>query len=270
MRRFITNLLIRLTGNAQLQRLLEHNVSLSQYLMGIGSGNFPDTSGETVLIDLLRQQASSSPSLCIFDVGSNKGQFLSMIEAGLQGVSCHIHAFEPSQYTYSILRNQAKVYSNIALNNIGLGNQIGKYELFYNEAGSGLASLSRRRLEHFGVSFRYSEVVKIDTLDNYCLRHSIQQIDLLKIDVEGHELDVLKGGQQMFSNRNIKMVSFEFGGCNIDSRTFLQDFYYFFIENGMNKMFRITPSGYLYQIFNYQETHEQFRTTNFFVLQSEL
>jgi len=262
-------LLVGLSSNALLQRLLEHNVTLSQYLMGIGSGGTPDTSGEKVLIDKLRQEPSTGSPLCIFDIGANKGQFLKFIEHGLQDVSIHIHAFEPSQYAYKILCDCAKVYSNVTLNNLGLGKQPGKFELFYNEAGSGLASLTKRRLEHFGVDFKYSEIVDIDTLDNYCHRKSIQKIDLLKIDVEGHELDVLLGGKQMFNNRKIRMVSFEFGGCNIDSRTYLQDFYYFFRANGMNRMYRITPSGYLYQIRNYQEIIEQFQTTNFLVLQGE-
>jgi hypothetical protein len=70
----------------------------------------------------------------------------------------------------------------------------------------------------------------------------------------------------MFGDRKIRMVSFEFGGCNIDSRTYFQDFYYFFRDHGMKEIFRITPSGYLVPIHDYREIYEQFRTTNFLVL----
>jgi FkbM family methyltransferase len=269
MKQTIQNLLIRISGNAQIQRLLEFNVTISQYLMGIGSGSSTGSSGEKVLIDKLKQYATPAQSLCIFDVGENKGQFLGLIEYGLGGIPCHIHAFEPSQHTYKLLCDRSKDYSNVTLNNIGLGKEKGEFELFYDQEGSGIASLYKRKLDHFGVKFKYSETVKIDTLDNYCVSQAIQRIDLLKIDVEGHELDVLQGGVQMFNGRKIRMVSFEFGGCNIDSRTYFQDFYYFFKENGMNKMFRIAPSGYLVPIYQYKELYEQFRTANFLVLQEE-
>ena len=89
---------------------------------------------------------------------------------------------------------------------------------------------------------------------------------MLKIDVEGHELDILYGSLYMLRNERIKMISFEFGGCNIDSRTYFQDFWYFFKENGMWSIFRIAPSGYLVPIQQYKEIYEQFCTTNFLVI----
>jgi FkbM family methyltransferase len=219
LKRFAKNLISGFFGHPRPQRLLERIVTHSEYLMGIGSGTSTDSSGEKVLIVKLKQLGSAGAPLCIFDVGANTGQFLSLMEHGLQGNSFHIHAFEPGQHTYKVLCENTKGYSNITLNNIGLGKQAGEVELFFEQPGSGMASLYKRRLEHFGIDFKYSEKVKIDTLDSYCRRHAVQGIDLLKLDVEGHELDVLQGGQEMFGDRKIRMVSFEFGGCNIDSRT---------------------------------------------------
>jgi hypothetical protein len=58
------------------------------------------------------------------------------------------------------------------------------------------------------------------------------------------------------------MVSFEFGGCNIDSRTFVRDFFEFF--GGFDMQFaRVTAMGKLYRIARYEEGLEQFRTTCF-------
>jgi FkbM family methyltransferase len=269
MRQLIKNLLINLSANTLFQRLLEQNVTLSQYLMGIGSGSGVDSSGEITLVHKLRQlHAKTRQPLCVFDVGSNKGQFLNMIVGGLQGLPFYVHAFEPSQHSYNILSDNAKRYPNVLLNNFGLGKGRGECELFYNELGSGLASLSKRRLDHLGIHFKHSERVRIETLDDYCRNQSVGNIDLLKLDVEGHELDVLQGGLQMFQDRKITMVSFEFGGCNIDSRTYFQDFWYFFRENGMASIFRITPSGCLVRLQQYREAYEQFRTTNFLVVQA--
>ncbi len=266
MKRLMKTCLAAISGNASMQRLLEGNVKIANYLMGIGAGGVADSSGEKAIIDKLKKHAAGGVSLHIFDVGANKGQFLHLIEEGLQGIACHIHAFEPSKYTYQVLSDNAKIYSNITLNNMALGRQVGEFELFYDELGSGLASLTKRELAHFDIDFKFSEKVQVDTLDNYCLRNRIESIDHLKLDVEGHELDVLQGGIQMFRNQRIRMVSFEFGGCNIDSRTYLKDFYRFFQEHGMNMMFRIAPSGYLVPVHQYKEIYENFCTTNFLVL----
>jgi FkbM family methyltransferase len=262
------NLLATLCGNRPVQSLLECNVKLSLYLMGIGSGAGVSLSGEKVLVQRLRRQYTATQRpLCVFDVGANTGQFLTFVLDGLQGLPLCVHAFEPSQYTYRILAENTTGRANVFLNNVGLGKQKGELDLFYNEAGSSLASLYQRKLDHAGLELNYSEQVTIEALDSYCESHGVQYIDLLKLDVEGHELDVLLGGQQMFQDGRIKMVSFEFGGTDIDSKSFFRDFWYFFRENGMARIYRITPSGYLVQIQRYQEFHEQFRTTNFLVLQ---
>src|SRR5207302_8420708 len=99
-------------------------------------------------------------------------------------------------------------YSNVTLNNFGLGRETRQAEWFYDQARSGLASLTKRRLAHCGITMELSEGVRIETLDYYCKQHQIEYIDLLKLDVEGHELDVLNGAKCMFSKAAIGMVQF--------------------------------------------------------------
>lgn len=267
MKSFLVRLVIAISGFSGGLRFLEWLISRLQLLIGIGLGGSTALSGEkAILKELRRRHERTGEPLCIFDVGANKGKFLELIEKSLQEIPVHVHAFEPSRRMYDILCANADGYRNVTFNNKGLGNQKGDLELYSNEEGSGLASLYKRRLDHYGIDLKYSETVTIDTLDNYCLEHDIRKVDLLKLDVEGHELDVLKGGVDMFARKKIAMVSFEFGGCNIDSRTYFQDFFYFFKENGMKSIYRITPSCHLMPIQQYDEIHEQFRTTNFIVL----
>lgn len=266
MRNIFRNLLIKVSKYGSIQFRLERHVKFIQYVLGIGSGSGVETSGEKILVHELKQLYNSTGKpLCIFDVGANQGQFLSLIEDGLQGIHFQIHAFEPGKLTYQLLADNTKKYSNTLPNNFGLGKKKGEFNLYYDELGSGLASLSKRRLSFLNVEFSKSEKVQIETLDDYCKKNDIQNIDQLKIDVEGHELDVLEGGLQMIRNKKVKMITFEFGGCNIDTRTYFQDFWYFFKENCHADFFRITPSGYLFPIQEYKERYEQFTTTNFFV-----
>jgi FkbM family methyltransferase len=272
MKRFMKNILVNASGSAWFQHLLERNVEYSQYLMGIGSGGSPESSGEGVLCEELgkRYENGRQPPV-VFDVGSNRGQFIRLVMQNLSrmNVPCSVHAFEPSRETYGMLHDSLKGNEHLVLNNFGLGRQAGEFELYSDDIGSGLASLSRRRLDHFGIEVRRTEKVNIRTLDEYCGARGIERIDLLKVDVEGHELDVMAGGERMFRERRIAMTSFEIGGCNIDTRTYFQDFWYFLQEHGMRKICRITPSGRLALLGKYKEEYEQFRTTNFLALRSD-
>jgi FkbM family methyltransferase len=243
-------------------------VTAEQWLMGIGAGAVTETSGEQVIIDLLRQaSARLAPArpLCIFDVGANKGQFLSMLLGGLGSTPLHLHAFEPSATAFAALAAAHGSDSRLTLNNVGLGREEKSMTLYSDSDASGIASLYPRRLDHFGLTFSQSEKVSIEILDAYRERKAVGQIDLLKLDVEGHELDVLLGAQKSFGDGRINMVTFEFGGCNIDSRSFLQDFFYFFTQYKSFDLFRITPAGYLAPVTAYREVYEQFRTTNYLV-----
>lgn len=252
--------LIKISGNYFIQSLLDKNVQVSQYLMGIGSGGGVSSSGEQAIFHVLEQRIK--PPYCIFDVGSNKGQFFQLILENVVINDFSIHCFEPGHETFKILVKSFKEDKRIKLNNIGLGKEKGEAVLHYDSVGSGLASLTKRRLDHFDIDFSKAEKIEINTIDNYCSENGIKHIHLLKIDIEGHELDALIGAKKMFASKSIDIVTFEFGGCNIDTRTFFQDFWYFFNKANF-KIFRITPSGYLYPLESYKEIYEQFRTINF-------
>jgi FkbM family methyltransferase len=259
----LKKILIKISGNRSMQRVLERNVRASQDLMGIGSGDGVLASGEHAIFHVLKQRLN--PPYCIFDIGANKGQFLRLILDNIAVDDFSIHCFEPGKEAFKILTESVRKDKRITLNNIGIGKEKGETILHFDSPGSGLASLTKRRLDHFGIDFNNSEKVEINTIDGYCSENGITRIHLLKLDIEGHELDAFSGARRMFETRSIDMVTFEFGGCNIDTRTFFQDFWYFFNEVGM-ELFRITPSGYLYPIESYKELHEQFTTTNFIAI----
>ena len=61
--------------------------------------------------------------------------------------------------------------------------------------------------------------------------------------------------------KKFRYIQFEFNGCNIDSKTFFQDFWYFFKKNNF-RLYRLTPSGPLL-IKKYTEEDEYFGMSNF-------
>lgn len=258
----IKNILIKATGNSLAQKILEKNIYFSQYLSGIGSGSISEQSGEKVVFATLRKNYTLP--YCIFDVGSNRGQYLNLITEYLNDKEFSAHCFEPQTESFDYLKSINR-NPNVKINNTALSDEVGEKNLYFNENETALASLTKRRLDHFNINLDQSEKVKVDTIDNYSVQNNIDRLHLLKIDVEGHEFDVLNGAVTMFENNKIDIVTFEFGGTGIDTKIFLQDFYYFF-KNYNKIIYRITPSGYLYKIEKYNEMHEQFRTTNFLVM----
>ena len=60
---------------------------------------------------------------------------------------------------------------------------------------------------------------------------------------------------------NVRSIQFEFGGCNIDTKTYFQDFWYFFKERDFD-LYRISPLG-LIRILEYKESDEFFTATNY-------
>lgn len=253
------------------RKLIQRLVFEGQHELGIGSGHNVGLSGEASVLDLFKHlDRKTTEPICIFDVGANHGQFLGLVDSCLRGPSPIIHCFEPSVTSFSKLRQKAGTRPNTFLNPFGLGLTAGDFPLYANEDGSCLASLSQRKLDHVGINFEITETVSISKLDDYCQKREIKIIDLLKLDVEGHELDVLQGAATMFRENRIRMVTFEFGGCNIDSRTYFQDFYQFFTSYGLHSIFRILPSGKLHKIERYSETLEQFQTTNFLAVSDSI
>lgn len=256
------------TGNRLCQRLLDDLVIAAQYLQGIGVGAEVLTSGEEVIFDRLRRYARGlDRPLCIFDVGANRGHFLTMTLDSLRDCPLHVHSFEPSPKAFALLSDTARPHDNVTINNFALGRTAGEFELFYDAEASVFASLTKRRLAHRDRDICLSEIVAVDTLDAYCAARNIAAIDLLKIDVEGHELDVLQGGAGMFRQGGVQFVSFEFGDANVDTRTFLKDYFEFFTANRM-RLSRITTSGYCHEITRYKESVEQFRVSNFLCYKS--
>jgi hypothetical protein len=82
----------------------------------------------------------------------------------------------------------------------------------------------------------------------------------LKLDIEGHELKALNGATQMINSKKIDVIQFEFGGCNIDSRTYFQYFFYLLKDNYY--IYRILKDG-LFEMPTYKKTYEIFITINY-------
>jgi len=249
--------LMKKINKKRFQLFFENLYILSLHGMGFGESEL-DKDGEA---DILRKLGKKKEKLVIFDVGANIGRYTQECKKFIP--DSEVYCFEPSKKTFETLKDNLKNFKKVYLHNIGFGERKSKKNLFYDREGSSLASVYNRKLDYRKIYFNKKEKINIETIDSFCKKELIREISLLKIDVEGNELNVLKGAKEMIRKRGIKKIQFEFGGCNIDSRVFFRDFW-----NMLNKnytIYRIIKGG-LVQIKNYKELNEIFTLINYFAV----
>ena len=241
----------RATASNRAQRALDRLVIRLNLLRGIG-GDFGVVGTSGVFADL-------KPGSVIFDIGANRGQFAQAAIASVKDVK--LHCFEPSAASFRDL--ELSVGSLARLNHCALGHEVGSLTLYSDAVGSEMASLYNRDLAHIGKAMSIEETVAVSTVDEYCATHSIAHIDLLKIDVEGAEMDVLRGTTGMLGRRAIGCLIFEFGGTHLDSRVTLRDFYNFLQQHGAKRIGRMTPTGWIAPADHYSESIDTYQAANY-------
>lgn len=198
----------------------------------------------------------------VLDVGANKGDYSCLMATRL-GKSSIIHCFEPSiSHEESLHDLQDRYAGKIQYHPFGLSSNEGSKQLFKDRDGSGLASFYDRDIAHYGLSLDQNEVVSITTLDRWFISSGIERIAFLKVDVEGHELEVFKGGAYVLSSGLVDALQFEFGGCNIDSKTYFKDFFSLLSTSYGFKLFRLAPGKRLVDMTRYSEALECFTWQN--------
>lgn len=155
--------------------------------------------------------------LVIFDIGTCEGE--DSIRYAHLFPKSHIHSFEPVASNYKIASENIKRYKlegRITLSPVALSNEDGEAEFYLSSGaptdielqpdwdyGNKSSSLLRpkKTLEVVPwLKFEKSTKVKTLTFDNYCTKHSIEQVDLIHMDVQGAELMVLQGANSMLKN----------------------------------------------------------------------
>ncbi len=137
------------------------------------------------------------PGQKIVDIGANYGLYtLSM--AGTVGPSGHVWAFEPASATAAFLRESivANGFDNVTLERCALSEKEGTAKLSMHDH----AELNA--LIHDESSAQLTETVRLVTLDGYAKNAEWQDIDFIKIDAEGEEINILRSGREFFAEHS--------------------------------------------------------------------
>jgi FkbM family methyltransferase len=244
-----------------LQQLSYENIGIFKYQ------NF-SISGEEFLLQKVLPAVVHEKKITAFDIGANEGDYAIQIQK--QYSEGQIFCFEPIMQTFEALCEKTTKYKNIRCFNIGLGEKKDTFEIFTykNKLNNKHASLYKEVITDIHNSkedcIAYS--VQIDTLSDFCEEHRIKVIDFLKIDTEGSEFSVLKGGISLIEERRIKVIQFEFGEMNVVSRVFLKDFYNILGEYNIYRL----DTNRLIPLYQYNAWNEIFLYQNFVAIRKDL
>jgi FkbM family methyltransferase len=139
---------------------------------------------------------------CFLDIGANAGAYTILAS---QHSMCEVHAFEPHPKVFNFLSKNIRIQQNqkkIFLHNFALGDISGIIPFTSNlDTVNHIAELNDKEVVN----------VKIKSLDSL----NITRPTIIKIDVEGFEYNVLKGGMLLLSDPSLKVVIIELNGSGL-------------------------------------------------------
>jgi FkbM family methyltransferase len=149
-----------------------------------------------------------TPGSVVLDIGANIGAYAIPLAKAFP--DCEIHGFEPNPTMLARLRD------NIALNGavldgriraipLALSDVVGQLRFFVVQGIEGNPGLSSLREESLGTADHDTIEVAVQTLDSIYL-DSARRISAIKIDVQGHELQVLRGGRKLIERDRPALV----------------------------------------------------------------
>jgi FkbM family methyltransferase len=239
-------------------------------IRGLGVLNYENNkkSGERFFLEkLLHHNSHNHDDYTIVDVGANVGNYA--LSAKSINSNVIIYAIEPMPNTYQVLTANVSGTNGISTYNMAIGEQKGKLAMYdYGDENSSHASIYKEVITDIHSSQKVKEFfVDVVSLDEFCAVNQIENINLLKIDTEGHEYSVLLGAKRMLEEKRIEVIQFEFNEMNVVSKVFFRDFIHLLNDY---KLYRLLPSGVLPVNEYIPVQHELFAFQNIVAVKNDM
>ena len=127
----------------------------------------------------------------ILDLGANIGYY-SLLASQLIGKTGKVFAFEPEPRNFKILQKNIDLnnYNNIHAFQKAVSDENTSLTLYISEKDSGAHTIRPTKVER---EFENEVKVEVVRLDDF-LKDKTEKIDIVKMDIEGYEVEVLRGG----------------------------------------------------------------------------
>ena len=175
------------------------------------------------------------PGDIVCDVGANIG-VLSLSAAKVVGDAGKVYAFEPARKIYEILRFNIALnhFTHVVPENFALGSRSQEGIIYAEEnINRGASSMVKPYLSGS------AQKIQVLTLDEYLLQNRIPHLNLLKIDVEGWEIEVLKGAQKLLAGKDAPVVIIEYSENHPVSGGILTDIYDYLANINRYQIFKL-------------------------------
>ena len=166
------------------------------------------------LDDLADIKRLGAPVHTVFDVGANTGQ--SALRFHRAFPDAVIHSFEPVSETFRALCQGTSLAARVRPHCLALASAPGTGRIFID-------ARSAKSTMNTAVATSLTEDVPVDTVDHMISELAIPVLDLLKIDVEGLEIEVLRGGDGLLRDQRIRFILAEVSFDAVDRRHTLFD-----------------------------------------------
>ena len=130
----------------------------------------------------------------IIDIGSNKGQFSILAKSFFP--SSKIYSFDP-QKKYLDIQKKILKKKDVNYFNIGIGNKKELKKFFITSRDDSSSFLKPKKMNNKNYEIKKIKKIKIDKLDNLINIRKIKKPLLIKIDIQGYELEALKGAKKI-------------------------------------------------------------------------
>ncbi len=185
-----------------------------------------------------------------FDVGAHKGETVKLFNNNFNVE--HFYCFEPSPINFNYLKKEIlKIKKNIKIFNFGLGEK--KEEVNFNQLNESSSSTlveinqdsnyykRKNKILNF-INLKKNKITKINVkmncLSAFMKEHSINNVDILKIDTEGYEFSVIKGANEKI--KNINYIYFEHHFDDMLKKNYkFSDIHGYLTKNGFKKELKL-------------------------------
>lgn len=217
------------------------SVDISDYIGHYTYFRFEDKTLNTLLANIKENNN-------VFDIGANIG--VTTLNIAKKASSGNVFSFEPDPINFNKLSQNVSqnTFNNINLNQFGLGNKNERLKLYVvNEGNLGGNKINQTASSNYNW-------VTLKKLDDFIDDNKIKKVDVIKIDVEGFEYNVLKGGEKSIKTHKPICV-IEIDDKNLKEQGASAKEVILFLEKYYNKIIKIDNNSPVKSSDSFENCH---------------